>query len=188
MVTCIIFYLFFQPSSVNTALVARIDSMFKEDQRWRIEAMKIRRKEKSDYDEDTVNSRWVKVDSLNEVKAKNIIKHYGFPGFSLVGEAGSSRFWAIIQHCDDDIPFQEEVLRLMKIQLAKNNASKKNYAYLLDRVLVSKNQRQVYGTQCHLNAKTHQFEPFPLQYPSKVDALRKSVGLEPLAIYVKSLN
>ena len=178
----------FQSHSYNAVLASKIDSMYTEDQRWRIEIMKIRNKQKSDYDENTINERWTKADSLNEELAKKIINKYGYPGYDLVGEKGSKRFWAIVQHCDDDLGFQEKVILLMKHQIEKNNASKENYAYLRDRILINKNEKQLYGTQCHLNDKTHKWEPLPLKDPVHVDALRKNMGMEPLADYLKKMN
>jgi len=157
--------------------------MFKDDQFWRKEYDKIVKKQTT-YSEETINRNWAVADSINEIKAKAIIAKYGYPGFNLVGE-WSNDFWAIVQHCDDDISFQEQVLALMKIEVAKNNADKNNYAYLTDRVLVNKKQKQIYGTQIHVDLKTHKAEPFPLKYPKQVDALRKKMGLGPLKDYLK---
>jgi hypothetical protein len=76
----------------------------------------------------------------------------------------------------------------MKKEIARNNASKRNYAYLTDRILINNKQKQIYGTQCHLDEKTHKWAPLPLKDPSHVDALRKSMGLEPLTDYLKQMN
>jgi hypothetical protein len=184
----LILFIFFQSHQYDAKLAHQIDSMYVEDQRWRIEIMKIRKKEKSAYSEDTINEMWEKTDSLNELAAKEIVSRYGFPGYDRVGEKGSEHFWAIVQHCDDDVEFQQKILLLMKNELKKNNASKRNYAYLTDRVLVNKGQKQIYGTQCHLNSKTKKWEPLPLKDPAHINALRKSVGLESLADYLKSMN
>jgi hypothetical protein len=170
----------------NAALIKQIDSMFKDDQFWRKEFVKVQRKEKSAYSDETIQSKCTETDSINELKAKAIIKKYGYPGYNLVGES-SNDFWAIIQHCDDDVPFQEHVLALMKKEIAKNNASKRNYAYLVDRILINKNQKQIYGTQLSRDNKTGKVSPFPLKYPKSVDKLRKQMGLEPLADYIKGL-
>jgi hypothetical protein len=157
----------------DTVLIKEIDSMFKDDQFWRKENMKINKNEKSGYDE--------------ELKAKVIINKYGYPGYDLVGESSGTFFW-IIQHCDDDIPFQEHVLVLMKKEVNINNASKENYAYLVDRVLVNRHQKQIYGTQIHFDTTTHKSAPFPLKYPQKVNQLRKEMGLEPLEVYLKGFE
>ena len=176
-----------QTVKYNTALIKRIDSMYKDDQFWRKEYIKISKKEKSAYNEETIEKRWEEADKINEVKAKAIINKYGYPGYDLVGES-SDDFWAIIQHCDDDVPFQERVLVLMKKQVDKNNASKVKYAYLTDRVLVNKDQKQIYGTQLQRNNKTGKFSPFPLKYPNTVNKLRKEMGLEPVEDYIKNFS
>lgn len=160
--------------------------MFKDDQFWRKEYMKLDKKE-SKYDQETIERKCAETDSINEAKAKAIINNYGYPGYNLVGE-WSNDFWAIVQHCDDDIPFQEQVLALMKKELVRNNASKENYAYLLDRVLVGKHQKQIYGTQVRVDPKTHKATPLPLKYPKSVNKLRKQVGMQPLEVYLKSFE
>ena len=172
-----------QTARHDTALIQKIDSMFKEDQLWRKEYFKLQKKE-SQYDEETINRKWAVADSINEIKAKAIIDKYGYPGFSLVGDRSNS-FWAIVQHCDDDIAFQEKVLALMKMEIARNNADKENYALLTDRVLVNKHQKQIYGTQVRTDPKTHKTTPLPLKYPKSVDALRKKMGMSTMKEYLK---
>jgi hypothetical protein len=191
-ITAIIFLYFTtnSPAQVvkqNAALIKQIDSMFKDDQFWRKEFVKVQRKEKSAYSDETIQSKWAETDSINKLKAKAIIKKYGYPGYDLVGES-SNDFWAIVQHCDDDVPFQEHVLVLLKKEVDKNNASKGNYALLTDRVLVSKHQKQIYGTQVRTDPKTHKATPFPLKYPQEVNKLRKKMGMEPLEKYLKSFE
>ncbi len=173
-----------QTAKHDTLLIQKIDSMFKDDQFWRKEDAKLAKKQPSAYSEETIQQKWAEADSINQIKAKAIIKKYGYPGFSLVGE-WSTDFWAIVDHCDDDIAFQDHVLALMKIEVAKNNAGKEEYALLTDRVLVNKKQKQIYGTQVRTNPKTHKATPFPLKYPKQVNALRKKMGMEPLEVYLK---
>lgn len=185
--TCLGFCARAQSKKLNPALVQKIDSMFKDDQFWRKEDMKLQQGKKSDFDAETIQRRWEQADSINEIKAKAIINRYGYPGYDQVGEL-SNDFWAIVQHCDGDIPFQEQVLALLKKEVDKNNASKENYALLTDRILVGKHQKQIYGTQVKRDLKTGKSAPFPLKYPKQVDKLRKQMGLEPLADYIKQFN
>lgn len=176
-----------QSIKLDSVLIKKIDTMFKDDQFWRKEYAKVNKGGKSNYDAETIQDRWAKSDSINELKAKTIINEYGFPGYDVAGESSGSFFW-IIQHCDDDIPFQEHVLTLMKKEIDKNNASKENYAYLVDRVLVNKHQKQIYGTQIHVDTVTHKSAPFPLKYPEKVNELRKEMGLGTLEAYLKNFQ
>src|ERR1700748_3276274 len=127
LIICISYGAYAQPAKHDSLLIRQIDTMFKYDQQWRKEYMKVVQNKPSSYTEEIINQKMIEADSINMIKAKAIIKKYGFPGFDQVGET-SNNFWAIIQHCDDDIPFQEQVLALMKIQIARNNADKANYA------------------------------------------------------------
>jgi hypothetical protein len=124
-------------------------------------------------------------DSLDMIAAKNIVDKYGFPGYSLVGEDGSDGFWAIVQHCDNDLNFQQKVLSLMAKEVQRRNATGANFALLQDRVLVSKGEKQLYGTQVRLDLKTHHAKPFPIRDSLTVDVRRKAVGLPPLQDYLK---
>lgn len=127
----------------------------------------------------------VKTDSLNMIEAKFIIMKYGFPGYSLVGTDGSNGFWAIIQHCDNDVIFQQKVLLLMAKEVKRHNASGENFALLQDRVLTNQGHKQLYGTQVRLDLKTHHAKPLPIQDSLNVDSRRKAVGLSPLQDYLK---
>ncbi len=162
--------------------------MFREDQKWRIESVKLYNHQKSDYDRETINKNWAVADSTNEAEAKLILAKHGYPGYSLVGESGSSRFWAIVQHCDDDIVFQQKVLLLMKKEVDRKNASGENYAYLTDRVLVNLNKKQLYGTQGNNDPKTKKWSPLPISDPSRVEARRKALGMISLKQYIAETN
>ncbi|MBS1533036.1 MAG: hypothetical protein JSU01_22235 [Bacteroidetes bacterium] len=96
----------FCQSKIDSALFKKISMMFNNDQKWRLEYMKISNGQKSAYSQATIDSNWNIADSLNLIEAKSIIHQYGFPGYSLVGKEGSNRFWAIVQHCDEEPDFQ----------------------------------------------------------------------------------
>jgi hypothetical protein len=187
---CILFFsinmLCAQPVAHDSVLIRRIDTMFRDDQFWRKEYFNMLNK-KSAYDQKTIERKWAQADSINELKAKAIVARYGFPGFRLAGDRTNS-FWAIVQHCDDDIPFQEKILKLMKAKLKSGDADKQNYAYLVDRVLVNKHQKQVYGTQVRTDPKTGVSAPFPVADPQNLDKRRKSMGLQPISEYLKSFK
>jgi hypothetical protein len=178
----------FGQSKIDSALYKKLSAMFKEDQKWRIESAKFYNNQKSDYDQATVDKNWAATDMLNHDEAKNILAKYGYPGYSLVGESGSSKFWAIVQHCDDDLPFQQKVLLLMKKEVDRKNASGENYAYLMDRVLTNLGQKQLYGTQGTRSSKTKHWSPLPIRNPTQVEARRKAMGMISLKQYTKEIN
>src|SRR5579864_6739183 len=92
-------------SKIDTQLQKDIKSMFTEDQKWRIESQNLNYGKSSAYQETTIDRNMTITDSLNMIKAKAVVTKYGFPGFDLVGEEQSNDFWAIIQHCDNDVKF-----------------------------------------------------------------------------------
>ena len=117
-------------TKINYKLQHKIVAMFKTDQKWRWESEKLQESKKSVYDENTINTNWAIADSLNMIAAKLIVKKYGYPGYNLVGEKGSNYFWAIVQHCDDDVAFQQKVLLLMAKQVKRHNALGEDFALL----------------------------------------------------------
>ncbi|MBW4891933.1 hypothetical protein KXQ82_19570 [Mucilaginibacter sp. HMF5004] len=173
---------------IDSVLQKKITAMFIEDQKWRKESIKLNRHEPSDYNRETIDKNWALTDSLNLIDVKRIINKYGYPGFSLVGERVSNRFWAIVQHCDDDVAFQEKVLALMDNEVNKHNASAENYAYLKDRVLLNKGGKQLFGTQARFDEKLHKHIALPIQDSALVDIRRKKIGLVPLKEYLKEMD
>ena len=109
-------------------------------------------------------------------------------GFDKVGKIGSDNFWLLLQHCDRDVVFQEEVLAAMKKELDFKNANPKNYAYLIDRVKVNTSQLQIYGTQAQVNKDGTSYEPQPVIDPENLNKRRLEVGLESIESYVNTLN
>lgn len=118
--------------------------------------------------------------SLNNQRLKIVFKQYGYPGFKLVGEQGSKNFWLMVQHCDNDVPFQQKVLKAMKHEVQRHNADPVNYANLTDRVLLNIGQKQTYGTQLTYRRDSCQAIPRPLRDSLTVNNRRKAIGLEPI--------
>ncbi len=87
----------------------------------------------------------------NQTKAKSYFKKYGFIGSNDFDKRTSGNFWLIVQHADNDIKFQQNVLNKMSKQIKKNNAAKSQYAMLNDRVNVNLNKKQRFGSQVTYN-------------------------------------
>ena len=113
---------------------------------------------------------------------------HGFLGYDKVGESGSGNFWLLIQHMDNHPEFQDTVLKAMKIEVDKENASSTNYAYLVDRVKLSKGELQIYGTQLTLNREKKIYEVSPLFEPEKVNERREEIGMPSLESYIEEVN
>jgi hypothetical protein len=121
----------------------------------------------------------------NTDSIKHLFKLHGFLGFDKVGKNGSKNFWLLVQHSDHDIAFQEKVLKIMKVEVEKKNANSTNFAFLTDRVLKNKGEKQFYGTQLKY------IEDFwvisqPTIDSVNVNARRKEIGLSTIEEYWNS--
>lgn len=127
--------------------------------------------------EDADNTRWL----------KQLLAERGWPGRSLVGDAGAHAVWLLAQHADADPAFQEACLELLTAAVAAGEAALADLAYLDDRVRSARGEPQRYGTQCE-QTENGAWQPLPLADPVDVDRLRAEAGLAPLAIYLAGMR
>jgi len=131
--------------------------------------------------------RMREVHEKNNIRIKEIINRYGWPGISLVGKEGSKAAWLIVQHAVLDTGFMDECLPLLKAATVQGEAEGWCVAYLQDRVLAKSDKPQIYGTQHDIdeNGVAH---PLPMEDPQRVDILRKELGLEPLSAATRRIQ
>lgn len=120
----------------------------------------------------------------HQKRLEEILNNHGYPGYDLIGKKGAFNFWMITQHSDFNPEFQEKVLDKLKIEVDKENASATNYAYLMDRVLINKGEKQVYGTQLDFNQNICQAFSKNIEDSSDVNKRRLEIGLESLEKYL----
>lgn len=125
-------------------------------------------------------------DTQNEARVKAIIAQYGWPGKSLVGAAGSSTAFLVLQH--SNLATIQEYLPLIRQAAAKGELPKSDLALMEDRVLIFQQKPQVYGSQVHFNAAAGQMEFYPIADEAHVDERRATMGLGTLADYGKTFN
>jgi hypothetical protein len=114
-----------------------------------------------------------------------IVQRYGY-GIRQVGKEGAFEFWFLVQHADAHPDFQRTVLRLMKAEVATQNAAARDYAYLTDRVALNAGQLQEYGTQITFSGPgLGKAVPRSLRDPHNVNTRRAAIGMEPLEEYLK---
>jgi len=116
----------------------------------------------------------------NNVRIKQIIAEFGWPGISSVGKEGSKAAWLLVQHAVLDTTFMENTLNLLRYAVEQGEAEAWCLAYLQDRVLTTAGKPQIYGTQHDFDEKGRAY-PLPIAEPDKVDKLRESLGLGPLS-------
>gem|GEM_PF-5748501 len=174
--------LFLKTPFMNRKLLAKINEIYREDQYLISSRDTLLFLGKSDE----VN-RLTGLVKLNCEKIRSIVEQYGFPGWDLVGKDASNNCSIVIQHFDHDVQFQKECLKLLNIEVGKENAAPENAAFLTDRVKVNSGLPQIYGTQVTYDSDGWAI-PKPLENKEKVDSLRRSVGLDSLQNYLNILT
>lgn len=122
------------------------------------------------------------LDKSNTSRLKKIIQEFGWPTISLVGEQASRAAWLLVQHADHDLNFQESCLALMK-DLAENEVSQQNIAYLEDRVRIAQGRPQLYGTQ--FDNPGVNFGPKSVEDSPNLNKRRIAAGLSSFEDYQK---
>ncbi|MDC8100576.1 DUF6624 domain-containing protein [Chryseobacterium rhizosphaerae] len=124
----------------------------------------------------------------NTKRAELLYKKYGYLGFDKVGEKGETQFWVIVQHSDKSVDFQNKVLKSLKKEVSKKNASPDNYALLYDRVKVNNGEKQLFGTQVEYRKNGQAKPKIGLIDSINVDGWRVKYNLEPLKKYLNFMT
>ncbi len=125
-------------------------------------------------------------DTKNIIKAKEIIKKYGWPTFDLVGKRASDAFWLLVQHSDRDIKFQKRCLALLREVVENKQAHSKNLAFLTDRILSAESKKQKFGTQFIF--KNGRAVVKPVQDRKNLNKRRIKYGLNTIEERTKEIN
>lgn len=171
----------------NHALVAQLDSIYNEDQKYR--------KQLTEADKNyghlskEANEIWEtikKIDSINQIQVGAILDKYGWLGADVIGGNGSSTLFLVIQH--SNLTFQKKYLPMLREAVKNGKARGNNLAMLEDRVAIGEGKRQIYGSQIQWDSATQLFYVAPLDDPANVDRRRAEVNLPPMAQYVRQWN
>ena len=138
------------------------------------------------HDDIQLMMRTLEADAQNTMWLDEIIRQYGWPTNSLVGEDGAQAAFLIVQH-SPSIEFQKKCLSLMETAVSGGELQPVHLAYLTDRLRTFEGKPQLYGTQGQTNSDGL-IVPFPIEDEEHVDERRKAIGLEPLEEYFKSMN
>ncbi|MCK9422818.1 MAG: hypothetical protein M0Q38_09480 [Bacteroidales bacterium] len=177
-------------ANYNKKLIAILDTIFTDDQKYRLQINNVAEKygwESKEVDsienDKAFKEKLRKTDSINTVKITSIIDNYGWLRAEVVGDLGNSTFFAVIQH--SDLKTQEKYLPIMKEAVKNGNARADHLALLEDRVALKEGCRQIYGSQLGMDPITKKTYVCPLEDPVNVDARRAKVGLPPMQEYLE---
>jgi len=168
-------------------LQAELLQIYEEDQKYRQQINGIA--DKHGYDSKEMKDLWTIInekDSINLIKIKAVLDKSGWVGPDKIGEQANQTLFLVIQHSDQAT--QQKYLPMMREAVKNKNASGSALALLEDRVALGEGKKQTYGSQIGRDKETGKSYVLPLDDPDNVDKRRASVGLGPLADYVKRWN
>lgn len=119
-------------------------------------------------------------DAASTATMRELVERWDWIDIHRFGSKTSNHAWLLVQHADRHPDFQAEVLARMEPYLADGGVTKRNYAYLWDRVAVNHDREQRYGTQPDWNCKDGELELKPVEDPDGLAARRAEMGLGPV--------
>jgi len=133
---------------------------------------------------DSLGKVMIYYDSLNTIKVTQILDQYGWLGEDKVGVRGNLTLFLVIQH--SDLKTQQKYLPMLRIAVDNGKASPSSLALLEDRVALTEGKKQIYGSQVSsIPNLPGKYYLSPMIDPDNVDKRRASVGLQPIAEYLK---
>ena len=126
------------------------------------------------------------IDTNNQKIVFGILDSIGWP--NNLSDMANRGIFIVIDH--SNLESQKKYLPLVKEQSQKGTIEKGGYATLLERVLMKSNEKQIYGTQTITRQKDGKtiLYVWPIQNPTQIDSLRKSVDLPPMDDYIKLVS
>jgi hypothetical protein len=165
--------------SYNDSLASVLEKIYESDQSIRSEMRKLREKYNTGSPEYKELARRIQVtDSINLILVTSLIDQFGWLSKAVVGKTGNSAVWLVIQHAD--LATQEKYYPIMEKAVQENKASRKDLAYLEDRILMRQGKKQLYGTQYKLDSETNEMKLWEVEDPDRLNERRASVGLPPM--------
>ncbi|HEX8491568.1 MAG TPA: DUF6624 domain-containing protein [Pyrinomonadaceae bacterium] len=172
-----------KPIRLNTLLGLELLAMEEADQRERQKSIVLMSEPKE--------GGFAIVEAINQLDLKHtkrlqeIIREFGWPSAALVGQRGVAAAFLIVQH-SPSLKFQKQCLPFIRAAARDGDLQMRDVAMLTNRILTNEGKPQIYGTQFKNEGGT--LVPFPIANRAKVDKRRATVGLPPLAEYIKMLE
>ena len=173
------------PAGTDAALRAELLKMLQDDQRHRRELQQAARGEGDPHSPELLRliEKQEALDQAAVAQLQRILDARGWPTAALVGRDARRAAFLVLQHAPIEV--QEKYLPMARSAARQGELDLADLAMLEDRVLMRRGKPQRYGTQLHTEHATRALAVWPIDDEAGVDARRKSVGLEPLADYLR---
>ncbi len=172
-----------------TSLKTELTNIYQLDQKYRIVLDSLVRKAGLQWDHPEIQKIIpiaAKQDSVNLARVLSILDSCGWIGVRQIGAEANQALFVVIQHADSTTLVKYFPLLAKSFELGETPG--KYYALMLDRILIDRGQKQLFGTQMQPEKKEGKFITFPIDDQSGVNQRRKKVGLEPLEDYMRKMN
>jgi len=173
----------FDPGKVNKKLSSTLDSLYQEDQRYRMELSKLKKENAPKSVVDSLSAIIKTKDNSNLAFVEKWINKHGWLGPEEIGFMGVQAVFLVIQHAD--LKTQKKYYPMLKKAEREGNILSSNVALIEDRIAIREGRNQTYGSQFYVDPESKKNIVYPLENVEDVDRLRKSVGLQPMKEYVK---
>lgn len=172
---------------IDKALAVELAGIRNDDQALRLKLDTLRKeKGANSLDEKELWKKINTCDSVNLAKILMLIDQKGWLAPEQVGFLGNQTIFLVIQHAN--LKVQQKYLPIMRLAVKQGKALAKDLALLEDRVAMREGKSQLYGSQTTIDKETKAFFLYPVIDPDHLDDRRATVGLEPIANYLKNFN
>ncbi|MBK9284547.1 MAG: hypothetical protein IPM51_09550 [Sphingobacteriaceae bacterium] len=115
-------------------------------------------------------------DSVSSLRIEKIFAEFGYTDKELCGDNASLVPFYIISY--SPIEIREKYLELFKAAASLGKMDKKTLCYYIDKIKITRGEKQVYSTQFYLSNRKNVY--YPVIEPEKLNQRRTEMGLEPL--------
>lgn len=174
------------PGKIDQKLSSRLDSLFLEDQKYRLQSARLKKEGASAKTLDSLTQIIKTKDVSNLQFVEKLLARHGWLAPEKVGMEGTQAVFLVIQHADLDT--QKKYYPLILQAEKDGQILSSNVAILEDRIAVREGRKQHYGSQAFYDADAKRTIVHPLENPENIDEFRKLRGLPPMKDYLKDWN
>ena len=127
-----------------------------------------------------------RTDSANTAWLKSHVARWGWPTSGQVGRPAVKAAFLIVQHAVHDTAFMRAMLPSIEEAYRRGDLAGEAVAMLTDRIAVKGGHPQIYGTQ--LSLREGRWVLDPIGDSIRVDERRATLGLPPLAAYLRQVD
>lgn len=140
----------------------------------------------ADQNNRTANQINGQVDRDNQIQVVSILEQCGFPENFVQNTEAVFTVFMVIQHAS--VKLRHKYFPLLQKAAAMGALERRDLALMEDRILMDQGKKQKFGSQVRMIGDSGQYEVYPIDNPTQVDARRAEIGLYPMQDYLSRFN